>query len=133
MSERLSRLARTDWRGANEQTLREELIFPVLEELGYGQATLNPIRREVSYRLQDPYLFEGRERVRVDYLPTVLGRELWVMEAKGADDPHPERTLRQARSYAVHPEIRAPLLAVFDEKGIRVHDPWRMEWETPIV
>ena len=133
MNARLARLAQTDWSGANEQTLREELIFPILDELGYGQATLNPIRREVSCRLQDPYLFEGRERVRVDYLPTVLGRELWVMEAKGSDDTHPERTLRQARSYAVHPEIRAPLLAVFDAEAVRVLDPWGMEWETPIV
>src|SRR5437868_4948471 len=133
MSERLARLGQTNWAGANEQTLREELIFPVLDELGYGQSTLNPIRREPSYQLVDPYLFEGRHRVRIDYLPTVLGRELWVLEAKGSDDKDPYRTLRQARSYAVHPEIRAPLLAVFDDTAIRVYDPWRLEWETPIT
>jgi hypothetical protein len=133
VNQRLARIGQTDWSGANESTLREELLFPVLEELGYGQSTLNPIRREVSYQLQDPYLHEGRSRLRVDYLPTVLGRELWVLEAKGADDPHPERTLHQARSYAVHPEIRVPLLAVFDDRAVRVHDPWAMDWETPIV
>ena len=129
----LDRLAKTNWTGANESEIREELIFPVLQALGYGRSTLNPIRREVSVALTDPYLHEGRSRIRIDYIPTVLGRDLWVIEAKGARDSDPERTLHQARSYAIHPEIRVAILVVFDGESIKAYDPWSAEWTSPIL
>lgn len=131
--ENLERLATTDWTGANESEIREELIFPVLRALGYGRSTLNPIKREVSVALTDPYLHEGHSRIRIDYLPTVLGRELWVIEAKGALDKNPKHTLHQARSYAIHPEIGVALMVVFDGQAIKIHDPWTATWTTPVL
>ena len=98
--------------------------MPLLIELGYGEHTVNRIKEQASYALRDPRVKRGSRRtVILDYQPTVCEHRLWLIEAKGANRPVSLDTLRQARDYAQHPEVRAALAVVIDADGLAVYDP----------
>ena len=119
----LTYLATYDFRDRNEQAIREEWIGPFLRFLGYGPGTLNRIEYEEGLKLQRPYQMIGRDRIDIDYRPTVLGRGLWIIEAKAADKGGDwEKHFSQAWLYASHPEIRAPLLVIADGERLTVWD-----------
>ncbi|MEO7600082.1 MAG: hypothetical protein ABIV50_14190 [Opitutus sp.] len=95
--------------GKTEQDVREIIIRPLLNELGY---TNDMIRTELLLRY--PRLYIGRKKPKkdpdlrgaADYIVTVDGRLRVVVEAKkpgsiALDDQE------QAYSYAMHPEVRA--------------------------
>jgi hypothetical protein len=130
----LDDLASYSFEGRNETAIREDWIRPLLEHLGYGVGTLNRIEYEASVRLREPVRLLGHTRLRVDYLPTVLGRNLWLIEAKapGPVADWPEH-LGQAWSYATHPEVDVPLMVVADGSRIAVYDVTHAEWDTPVV
>jgi predicted type IV restriction endonuclease len=92
--------------------LREEIIAPLLRQLGYRSGTPNSIIREqaLSYsqlslgrkKKHDPIL-----RGRADYICDVQGKVKWVIEAKAPAAALDKDADEQAWSYANHPEIRA--------------------------
>jgi hypothetical protein len=69
----LHALARYRFEGKSEQAVREEWIRPLLVHLGYGIETLNEVQYETALPLAAPFRRIGRTRVKVDYVPTVLG------------------------------------------------------------
>lgn len=96
----------------NEADVREELIAPLLRELGYRTGTANNILREVQLRY--PFSFLGRKagkkdvsiRGIADYVLEADKSVRWVIEAKpplgiSQDD------IEQAFTYANHAEVRA--------------------------
>lgn len=96
----------------NETDVREEIIAPLLRELGYRSGTQNSIIREQA--LSYPQLSLGRKkktdpilRGRADYICEVQGKIKWVIEAKAPAAPLDKDAEEQAWSYANHPEIRA--------------------------
>ncbi|HEY7875828.1 MAG TPA: hypothetical protein VIG64_11985 [Actinomycetota bacterium] len=118
----------------DEQTIREEWIFPLLSLLGYGATTLNEIKRNPTARLASPLRRLGSRRIEVDYVPTVLGHQLWIIEAKASIpnvdlDDH----LSQAWSYATHPEIDVPLMVLADGRRIIVYDVTHVDWDRPVL
>ncbi|MGD0411589.1 MAG: DNA methyltransferase [Verrucomicrobiota bacterium] len=98
-----------------EDSVREILILPILEALGYKSKGPNQIIR--SRTLKHPFVKIGstdREvKITPDYLLETHGKPLWVLDAKSPSEEirsgtHPE----QVYSYAIHPEIRATCFAL---------------------
>src|SRR4051812_20384267 len=108
----LHRLATYDFTGQNEATVRDNWVIPLLNLLGYGGATLNVIQSELPVRLRRPTRMIGSKPLRIDYVPTVINRRLWILEAKAAaPDSDWADHLEQAWGYATHPDIDVPLMA----------------------
>jgi hypothetical protein len=129
----LQRLASVDWANKPEATIASQLIMPVLALLGYGEHTLHRVREQHVYKLRDPTMMKGSRKVKLDYEPRVYEEGLWVLEGKGTDTNVTPKTLGQVRDYAIHPEVRAPLMVTVDAGGFRVFDPWDEHWDEPIL
>ena len=101
-------------RRANEMTIRERVVHPLLLDLGYAE---DEILRDPP--LADPYatLGSGNRRHPLtlvpDYLVRVGGRAVLVLDAKApAKDVLSHALVQQVYSYASHPEIQAPCYAL---------------------
>jgi len=119
--------------GKNEQAVREEWIFPLLLHLGYGPTTLNDVKFGDQLKLRSPLWKLGSKRMEIDYRPTVLGHELWLIEAKAPGAVDADEHLFQAWSYATHPEVNVPLVVLADGAHLAVHDLTAIEWDHPVV
>lgn len=127
-------LAHYRFEGRNETAIREDWIRPLLTLLGYGPGTVNQIEYEESVKLREPIRMLGSTRFKLDYQPTVLGRLLWIIEAKAPDPSFDRREhLGQAWSYATHPEINVPLMVIADGSRIAVYDVTRVDWDRPLI
>ncbi len=98
-----------------EDSVREEIISPILKALGYGITKPHKIIR--SKGLEHPFVSVGSARKNIicipDYLIEVEERYAWVLEAKGPNENIVSgRHVEQAYSYAIHSEIRVPLFAL---------------------
>jgi hypothetical protein len=129
----LEQLSRWRFAGKSKQAVREEWIAPLLIHLGYGGGTLNEIRYETRLALARPFRRIGRTRVEVDYTPTVLGRGLWIIEAKAAHSEDWDDAISQAWLYATHPEVDVPFMAIADGSRFTVYDTQRTDWGIPEV
>lgn len=98
-----------------EDSVREELISPLIKAVGYG--VLKPFRVIRSKALDHPFVSVGSARKKItcipDYLFEINGKFAWVLEAKGPNENILEgKHVEQAYSYAIHSEIRVPLFAL---------------------
>lgn len=98
-----------------EDSVREEIIAPLLKGLGYGASSPHKIIR--SRRLVHPFVSIGSATKRIsivpDYLLEANGKLAWTLEAKAPNEKilntkHAE----QAYSYAIHSEIRVQYFAL---------------------
>lgn len=101
-----------DFKRMNETDIREEIIAPLLRELGYRTCSQHTIRRE--WYLTDPTLQTGKKKKgdpivsgMADYVCIADDRVRWVIEAKAGNLRLRIGDERQAWSYAIHHEIRA--------------------------
>jgi hypothetical protein len=98
-----------------EDSVREEIIVPILRGLGYGPEKPYKIIR--SKKLLHPFVSIGSATKKIylvpDYLLEVNSRLAWMLEAK-APTEHILNTkhVEQAYSYAIHSEIRVPYFAL---------------------
>ena len=101
--------------GATEQDVREDLIKPLLEILGYRSGTENAIERNVSLKVS--YVKIGTKKINIstfpDYILSVDHARKWVLDAKNPsqsvlDTQH----IFQVHSYAMHKEINVRLYAL---------------------
>lgn len=98
-----------------EESVREELLVPLIKDLGYTNSGNTQIIR--NHGLKHPFVSIGSSRKRVtiipDYLMQVSEKPAWILEAKS---PFEEITntkhIEQAYSYAIHPEIRVNYFAL---------------------
>ena len=96
-----------------EDSVREVLILPILEELGYKQ---NQIVR--SKTLEHPYLTVGsKKRIPIklipDYSIKVAENFAWVLDAKAPNENiNDSDNIEQVYSYSSHPEIRSTYFAL---------------------
>ena len=101
--------------GFKEDSVREEIVHPILKELGYSAGGLNRIVRSRS--LSHPFVKTGsgeREiRIVPDYLLLAANKSAWVLDAKS-----PSQTItsgghvEQTYFYAIHPDIRSHYFAL---------------------
>jgi predicted type IV restriction endonuclease len=109
--------------GMNETDVREVIVRPFLEQLGYRYGTEAHIRTEYPLRYSRAFLGRKDEkrdpnlRGRADYACEVVSHGRWVVEVKA---PHKELDLedsQQAYTYAAHPEIADEVLKEVGEGG----------------
>jgi len=121
-----------------EESVREELISPLIKYIGYTNSGDTQIIR--NYGLKHPFIFVGTTRKNIavipDYLMKVGEKPAWVLEAKSPTESiNKTNHTQQAYSYAVHPEIRVNYFALcngrefvlynISESKPMVHIPFR--------
>lgn len=121
--------------GRNEAEIRGDWIEPLLRLLGYGLGTRHDVLRERVLSLRPPTRMIGSHRLEIDFVPTVFGERLWIMEAKRPQDEKDlfsEEHLGQAWSYATDPRISVPLMVLCDGTRLGVFDLTQEKWETAV-
>ncbi len=98
-----------------EDSVREELVLPIVKALGYQVVGDSRVVRSRS--LIHPYVALGSQQRKVSIVPDYLflseGRPYWVLDAKSPVEEITKSThVEQAYSYAIHPEVRAELFAL---------------------
>lgn len=98
-----------------EDSVREEIITPILKALGYSATGNNRIIR--SRHLKHNFISVGSQRKEVtlipDYVLEIDHSPAWILEAKSPSEKILSAGLEeQAYSYAIHPEIRAKYYAL---------------------
>jgi len=98
-----------------EDSVREELILPMLKELGYSAQGENKIHRSKS--VSHPFVQTGSGKHKLtsipDYLLEVFGKYTWVLDAKAPnEDIKTGKNVEQTYFYAIHPEIRVSIYAL---------------------
>ncbi|MDI4649579.1 type I restriction enzyme HsdR N-terminal domain-containing protein [Cohnella hashimotonis] len=93
-----------------EDSVREEIIYPIIKSLGYSSYGNSKIIR--SRKLLHPFVSIGSQQKQIniipDYVMEVDGRPCWIMEAKAPDkNILNSKYIEQAYSYAMHSEIKA--------------------------
>ncbi|HXN61165.1 MAG TPA: hypothetical protein VN886_12010, partial [Acidimicrobiales bacterium] len=129
----LRELSNYQFEGKNEQAVREEWIFPLLLHLGYGPTTLNAVTFGDQLKLRRPLWKLGSKRIEIDYRPSVLGHELWIIEAKAPGAVDVDEHLAQAWSYATHPEVNVPLVVLADGTHFALYDITAIEWDEAVL
>lgn len=102
-----------------EDAVREELINPILKQLGYKAYGHNRI--VYSKTLSHPFVKIGSQKRQInivpDYLFEINGKYSWVLDAKAPDEnillgDH----IEQVYSYSIHPDINADIFALCNGK-----------------
>lgn len=113
-----------------EDSVREEIIAPLLRRIGYGSSGPNKIIRSKS--LIHPYVLFGSQKRKInivpDYLITIEDKPCFVLDAKS---PSEEITkgdnVSQVYSYAIHPEIRAGIYGLCNGKSLALFEVTSIE------
>lgn len=108
-----------------EDSVREEIIKPLLDNLGYSAGGLNRIVR--SRGLTHPFVYIGTKSQRIeiipDYLLLVENKPVWVLDAKApGENIQTGKNVQQAYSYAIHPEVNATYYALCNGKEFIVFE-----------
>lgn len=98
-----------------EDSVREELIHPLLRRLGYSASPPNQITR--SPALIHPYVYIGSKPHKVHIIPDYLikrdERAFFILDAKRpSEEILTGPNVEQAYSYAIHKDVRAELFAL---------------------
>ncbi|MEQ1734959.1 MAG: hypothetical protein ABL886_00850 [Rhodoglobus sp.] len=126
------RLFLTRWKGIdftawNEAEVREGFVIDLLHTLGYRKGTTYDLEMEKPLKLSEPFHRIGRQKVDIDYAPSVRKRYFWIVEAKpGKSKAMDAGDLLQVHLYAVHPEVQARLVVLVNGWQIRVYDALTM-------
>ena len=98
-----------------EDSVREDLIMPMLKELGYSSQTENKIIRSKSVKHKFVQTGSGKQKLTSipDYLLEVSGKYAWVLDAKSPnEDIKTGKNVEQTYFYAIHPDIRVSIYAL---------------------
>lgn len=98
-----------------EESVREELIAPIIKDLGYINSGNTQVIRNRG--LKHPFVSIGSTRKNVtvipDYLMQVSEKPAWILEAKSPFEQITDtKHIEKAYSYAIHPEIRVNYFAL---------------------
>jgi Type I restriction enzyme R protein N terminus (HSDR_N) len=106
-----------------EDSVREELIVPLLSALGFSASP--PYRIIRSKPLEHPYVYIGTVKKGVSIIPDYLlerdGRYAWILDAKAPNENIDSgKNVEQAYSYAIHKDIRVPLYSLCNGRKLIV-------------
>jgi hypothetical protein len=98
-----------------EDSVREEIILPIIKGLGYNANKPYQIIR--SRNLLHPFVSIGSQTKDIyiipDYLFEVNGRPAWILDAKSPTESLlKSKHVEQAYSYAIHSEVRVRFFAL---------------------
>ncbi|HMU03215.1 MAG TPA: type I restriction enzyme HsdR N-terminal domain-containing protein [Saprospiraceae bacterium] len=106
-----------------EDSVREEIITPILHELGYSATGQNKIVRSKS--LTHPFVYIGTIQRKIniipDYVLYVNNEPAIVLDAKAPNENiNSGANVEQAFSYAIHKEIRAWLYGLCNGRKLTI-------------
>lgn len=129
MNHWLEGLAKFDYEVLNdpefkEDSVREEIIMPLIKALGYNYAGKYKIVR--SRKLRHPYTMIGTNKYKISIFPDYIlecdGKCACIIEAKAPSESlDNEECVSQAYSYAVHREVAAKFYALCNGKEFRLY------------
>jgi len=107
----------------NEDSVKEEIVMPLLKILGYSRFDeANKIISE--YRLKDPRIMSGtseNKAIKSDYILQIHGVNVCIVEAKApSKNISSGKHIKQAYSYASHPEVNAEIFALCNGKELTI-------------
>ncbi|MEY3218786.1 MAG: hypothetical protein RIT27_143 [Pseudomonadota bacterium] len=113
-----------------EDSVREVLILPLLQALGYQQSQI--VR---SKSLQHPFLKVGSKKRKIilipDYLLKVADNYAWVLDAKAPNEEIKSGdNVEQVYSYSIHPEVRSKFFALCNGRAFSL---FRQDTPEPIL
>jgi hypothetical protein len=116
-----------------EDSVREEIILPIIKGLGYSPDRPNQIIR--SRKLLHPFVSIGSKRKEIfiipDYLFEVNGKPTWILDAKAPSESIIKSIhVEQAYSYAIHSEVRVKFFALCNGKEFVLYN---LEKTNPIL
>lgn len=128
-----------DLKNFNETDVREEILAPLIRQLGYRSGTENEVIREQSLRY--PRAFIGRKkpnsdpilRGKADYILEAGGAVRWVIEAKAPDVEIDVDSIEQAFTYANHPEVRAVFFVLSNGRQLSVFQTNQGPDQAPVL
>lgn len=102
-----------------EDSVREEIVKPLLTKLGYTASGKYRIQR--SKKLQHPFVktASGKRQINIypDYVLNIRGKHGWVLDAKSPGEEIKTGDNReQVYFYAIHPDIRVKYYALCNGK-----------------
>jgi Type I restriction enzyme R protein N terminus (HSDR_N) len=115
-----------------EDSVREELVVPLLRALGYSAAA--PYRIIRSKKLDHPFVYFGTVRKGISIIPDYLlekdGKYAWILDAKSPNENiDTGKNVEQAYSYAMHRDIRVPIYALCNGRKLTV---FHIQYEKPL-
>ena len=113
-----------------EDSVREVLILPILQALGYENSQI--VR---SKTLHHPFLKIGSKKRAINVIPDYLFKVeesfAWVLDAKAPNEAIKfGDNVEQVYSYAIHPEVRTKFFALCNGRAFSV---FRQEEQEPIL
>ncbi|RKZ80970.1 MAG: DNA methylase [Candidatus Parabeggiatoa sp. nov. 1] len=113
-----------------EDSVREVLILPILQQLGYDNQHI--IR---SKSLEHPFIKIGSKKRKIklipDYLLKVADNYAWVLDAKApTEEIKTGEHIEQVYSYAIHPEVRTKYFALCNGYELVL---FRIDTENPVL
>ena len=113
-----------------EDSVREEIILPIIRQLGYSANKPNQIIR--SRNLKHPYVSIGSKRKEIyiipDYLFEVSQKPAWILDAKAPTELITKsKHVEQAYSYAIHPEVRVKLFELCNGREFALYNIEQLE------
>ena len=106
-----------------EDSVREVIIAPILNRLGYTPSGPNRVIRSKS--LTHPFIYGGTRKVPITLIPdyTLISDEstALILDAKHpSEDVLSRANVQQVYSYAIHPEIKCQHFALCNGKALVV-------------
>ena len=113
-----------------EDSVREELIVPLIKALGYSATGDDRIIRSKS--LPHPFVSIGSKPQKINIFPDYLflseQKPYWILDAKApTEDITKSKHVEQAYSYAIHPDIRVRLFALCNGKQFALYDVYKRD------
>jgi hypothetical protein len=113
-----------------EDSVREELVVPILKRLGYSASGEHRILR--TEPLEHPFVHIGTKPHKInifpDYQLLAAGKKAWVLDAKAPDeDVRQGPNVEQAYSYAIHRDVRVPLYGLCNGRDLVVYHVSELE------
>lgn len=131
-----------DFDNMTETDVREVVVRPLLERLGYKHGTSASIRTEVTLRYDKAFL--GRKKPtkdpalvgRADYICDVTSYGRWCVEVKKPSQPLGLDDVQQAHTYSAHPEISATYFLVTNGREFQLYATGKLDepllaWQFP--
>ncbi len=106
-----------------EDSVREVIITPILQKLGYSPTGTNKIVRSKS--LRDPFIKIGTRNLSIQLIPDYTlyhnDKAIFVLDAKSPkEDILDSKHIQQVYSYAIHPEIKAKEFGLCNGKNLAI-------------
>jgi hypothetical protein len=117
----------------NETDVREVIVRPLIESLGYGRDDETRILTEKTLRYDRSYLGHKKPKKdpplvgRADYICEVISFGSWVVEVKSPSSELSQDVVEQAHTYAMHPEIAASFILITNGRKFRLYETAKLE------